>query len=137
MASVDFAILCSSALEHGGLVSILGGGLDRISGPQLPMQLVVTLATRIIWEDGELGRPQVLRLLVEHGDDGEQLARIEGSAVPNRRPDAPRDLPVGSVLIQPLPLDIRRAGRYRVVVAINGEPLAVLPLIAETTLPQL
>jgi len=137
MASVEFSILCSSALEHGGLVSILGGGLDRVSGPQLPMQLVVTLVTRIIWDERELGHPQILRLLVEHAEDGEQLARIDASAVPGRAVDAPTDLPVGNVLIQPLPLDIRRAGRYRVVVAINGEPLAVLPLIAETTLPQL
>lgn len=137
MASVDFAILCSSAIEHGGLVSILGGGLDRVSGPQLPMQLVVTLVTRIIWDEAELGHPQILKLLVEHGDDGEQLAKIDGSAVPNRVPGSASDLPVGNVLIQPLPLDIRRAGRYRVIVAINGEPLATLPLIAETTLPQL
>ena len=137
MASVDFAMLCSSALQHGGLVSILGGGLDRVSGPQLPMQLVVTLVTRLMWDESELGHPQILRLMVEHGQDGEQLAKIDGSAVPTRAPDAATDLPVGNVLIQPLPLDIRRAGRYRVTIAINGEPLAVLPLIAETTLPQL
>lgn len=137
MASARFAVLCHSALEHGGLVSILGGGLNRISGPQLPMQLVVTLVTAVVWSEDELSRPHVLRILVQHAEDGEQLARIEGSAVPMRSSTAPDDLPVELLLIQALPLDIRRAGRYLVTVAIDGENLAALPLIAESTLPQL
>lgn len=137
MATLGFALLCNSALEHGGLVSVLGGGLDFVSGPQLPMQMVLTLVTRIVWDEEELGHPQVLRVLVEHAEDGEQLARIDGSAVPARGPGSAPDLPVGNTLVQALPLDIRRAGRYRVSITINGEALVELPLTAETTLPQL
>src|SRR4051812_9528254 len=107
MARTEFALLCSSALEHGGLVSILGGGLNRVKAPQLPIQLVVTVVAQVYWADDELGRPAVLRILVEHAD-GEQLAKLDGHAIPARAPDAPAGFPAGMMLVQPLPLDIRR-----------------------------
>ncbi len=134
MASTGFALLCSSALEHDGLVSILGGGLDRVTAPQLPIQVIVTLVARVVWTDEELGQPHVVRFSVEHAD-GEQLVQVDGSALPTQVPGTRSDIPVGQLLIQPLPLEIQRAGHYKVTISLDGQHLAELPLLVEPTPP--
>jgi hypothetical protein len=135
MASIGFALLCSSALEHDGLASILGGGLDRVTAPQFPLQTALTLVARIVWADDELARPHLVATQVGHAD-GTHLVKLDGTVIPARAPGARSEVPVGLLLIQPLLLDIPRPGRYRVSIAIGGEPAAELPLWAEIAVPQ-
>lgn len=136
MPSLDFALLCNSAMEHNGLVSVLGAGFDRVSAPQWPINIPVTVASRVIWKENELGTPHILRLEVTH-QDGEQLARVEGTTVPRRQPDMDERRPVGSNLVVVLALQFRREGTYSISIAMDAEPLKALPLTVETVLPQL
>ncbi len=136
MPSLDFALLCNAAMEHNGLVSILGGGFDRVSAPQWPINIPVTVASRVVWEEGELGVPHIVRVQVTHSD-GEQLARVEGTTIPQREPGMDPGRPIGSMLVLVLPLQFRREGDYAVSIALDAHPLKELPLVVETVLPQL
>lgn len=135
MASIGFALLCSSALEHDGLVSILGGGIDRVTGPQFPLQTALTLVARVVWSDAELGRSHLVTTRVDHADDT-HLVELKVPAIPARLPGARAEVPVGLLLLQPLPIEIPRAGEYRVSIGLDGVVAAELPFWVEISLPE-
>jgi len=135
MASIGFALLCSSALEHDGLVSILGGGLDRVMGPQFPLPTALTLVARVVWADAELGRSHLVTTQVDHAD-GAPLLKLDGPVIPARLPGARSEVPVGLLLLQPLLIDVPRAGEYRVSVGVDGAVAADLRFWAEIGQPR-
>ena len=101
------------------------------------MRLVTHLVARIEWAEHELDQIHVVRVQVVFHEDEEQLASLEAPAQVARTADMVPDLPVKAVMVVPLPLDIRRSGRYWVRLSVDGEELKALPLSVEITLPQL
>lgn len=96
----------------------------------------LTLASRVVWDEAELGAPHILRVQVTHSD-GERLASIEGSTEPRREEGMAPGQPVGTWLVLVLPLQFRREGDYSVSIALDTQVLKELPLVVETVLPQL
>jgi uncharacterized protein YuzE len=128
VATVDYALLCHAALvQENGLLSVLGGGVDRVGGVEFPLRFALTLAFRIEWDDAELELPHSLLIRVEH-PDGERLAEVQGGLVAQRMPGVGPGMPVGSIAAVPLALDVRRPGLYRVRISVDGDELKALPL---------
>ena len=130
MPFVDYALLCNAAQVDvaTGLVSILGGGLDRVGAPQLPVNILVTVVARIVWSEQDLGSEYPFRVRVHHEDD-EELARVDGTQTPTRTDGMDQDFPVASLIVLTLPLQFRRAGRYYVEIRVNDELLKESPLV--------
>jgi hypothetical protein len=55
MARVDWAIPCRYAEENGGLATIVGAGIDRLYVSELPGEVGVLIALRIVLREDELG----------------------------------------------------------------------------------
>jgi hypothetical protein len=139
MAKLEAAVLANSALDHGGVVSMLGAFVSRVGGPEFPVRSQLFFVGRVQWEDADYGTHVVMLLRVEHSLDGEQLARFEATMFvdPEFRtaPGVDPQMPIGSNLVLPLFMEFRRAGMYLVTLTVNGEPLAELPLKVEVAIP--
>lgn len=141
MVRVESAMLANAAqLDATGLVSVLGGFIDRIAGPQLPVRQMVTLVARITVDMDETAVPHSVSIIVEHIDGTEQVARID-SALPAGEPavlaNLDPDLPIAAPIVVPLPLEFRRLGLYAFRLVVDGEELWNHQARVVTTLPQL
>jgi hypothetical protein len=132
-------MLCNAAsVEQSGLVSMLGAFIDRLGGPQLPVRSQLWVVARFDWEDPDFDSQHTLTIKIERVDDGEQVARIDGSVVAEL--PAPGtfdpDMPVGWNVVLPFPAEFRRTGLHRVSLAVDAEPKWETLLKVETQLPQ-
>jgi len=132
------ALLCDHAKDYNGLVSILGAFVSRVEGEMFPIRQQLWFVARVTWLPADWGRVQVMSLKVEH-PDGEQLLRFDASTpLPPAPPaDVDPDIPTGSSIVLPIAAEFRRPGVYRVILDINGEQVALLPLKVSARMPQL
>lgn len=117
-----------------GLLSVLGAGISLLRGQQFPLRQQVTLVGRITWEGTEHNDTHLLRVLAQH-PDGETLWDQHHPLPPVNMPTDP-DLPAFSGFALPVHLEMRRPALYSVLIRIDGDELASLPLRAEALLPQ-
>jgi hypothetical protein len=133
------AMLCNAAsVEQSGLVSMLGAFIDRLAGPQLPVRGQLWLVARFDWEDADLDAQHMITIKIERVDDGEQVARIDGSVVGERPVPGTFDpeMPVGWNIVLPVPAEFRRVGLHRVSLSLDAEVRWDVLLKVETQLPQ-
>ncbi|MGH9078202.1 MAG: DUF6941 family protein [Acidimicrobiales bacterium] len=136
MPRLVMATLAHGAQDVAGLVSMLSGFIEAVSGPQLPLRQNLWLVSRLEVDTDELGQAMLVVVRVEHSD-GEQLARVDANLVAQRSPAYSVELPVGVNLVVPLSLEFRREGLYRVTVSADGEVLGGAALVVSAQLPAL
>lgn len=135
MAEIDLAVLCTSAAFRDGLLSVLEAGLERFSVDQYPANLLPILVFRTTFREVDFGIQYLIRVTVAH-EDGERVADI-GFAVSYTPPeDADPRLSYYHLLIQALPLQIRRDGLYVIELVLDAERARSIPFIVEQRFPQ-
>lgn len=115
---------------------MLSGFIEGVRGPQFPIRQLFWFVSRIEVEPWEVERPLVLVIRVEHAD-GEQLARVDATAMSQPHSVYDPDLPIGLNVLVPLSLEFRRPGRYVVSLSANGEELSTFSLKVTADLPSL
>jgi len=133
-------MLCNAAhLDTTGLVSVLGGWVDSVAGPQLPVRSQLWIAARLTIEPSDVTTPHTLQIVVEHASGDEQVARVD-AGLPPGTPESIEgidpEMPIGIPVVVPLPLEFRRTGRYLVRLIVDGERLWESPIKVLTTFPQ-
>ena len=119
MAELEFAILAEYArLEPGsGLLTLAGGGFDRVTAPTLPVVLQVAYAVRVsLGAQDELGADLVVVVESPHE---EPILRVVGHF---DKPDNPVivDGKIGVTTVAPLVMLLQAAGTYRVRLLVDG-----------------
>jgi hypothetical protein len=137
--TLQAALLANAAsLEASGLISVLGGFVDAVAAPQLPIRHQVWLVARLLAETDDMTSPHAIVVTVDHSDGTEQLARVE--ATTNAQPEMSGidpDLPIGMPVVMPLFLEFRRLGLYHIRLVLDGETVWEAPFKVRTLLPQL
>lgn len=139
MPDLRNAMLCNAAsVEQSGLVSMLGAFIDHVGGPQFPIRVQLWIVARVEWREEDYGQHHTLVIKVDRVDDGEQVARIDGSAYTEKPAPGTYDpeMPVGGTIVVPLPMEFRRGGLHRVSLALDAEELWSTPLKVDVQLPQ-
>lgn len=90
---VDLAFLCDAATVRDGLLYVLGGGVTWIGRPVYPAPLVASLALRVSVHPTEVTDSNHSLTVLMLGEDGEQIARVDGSFGSN--PKALEAIPPG------------------------------------------
>jgi len=121
------ALLCDSAKEYNGLVSVLGGFVSILNVPSLPALSPVVFAGRVGFSIAETKNPHHIRIVVT--SDNGVLAEVVGS-VPPLDPKTVFDpeFAVGMNLIFPLPVQFDQAGMYWFELTIDEDLMVRLPL---------
>lgn len=123
------ALLCDSAQDYGGKVSILGGFVSMIFPPALPVVAPIYFAGRLAFTDAEVTREQIIWVRAI-GPDGQQLAEIRGEYNPQPIQNPVPELMIGANVVVPFPFPIQQYGMYRVEMSVNEDPpLVSLPLL--------
>ncbi|MGH2728859.1 MAG: DUF6941 family protein, partial [Actinomycetota bacterium] len=118
--ALDFAFLADAAeAEPGRKLYVLGGGIDRISGPSFPLvHPHMALVMRFLVSHDELGKSHDLtvRMLDE---DGKELARVDGQMETALTEIAGLAVPVNMV-INMANTRFERPGDYAIDIIVNG-----------------
>ncbi|HXN60555.1 MAG TPA: hypothetical protein VN886_08890 [Acidimicrobiales bacterium] len=141
MIGVQAAFLANAAQgDPSGLVSSLGGFIDTLFGPQLPVRQQVWLVGRLTVDEEDAIAAHNVVVLVEHQDGTEQVARIDiplPGATVDRVAQFDHEMPIGVPLAVLLPLEFRRLGVYLVRIVVDGDEIWSQRLKIKTTVPQL
>ena len=128
-------LLCDSAANHGGMLSILGvfDTLSATSEPIVHRRAAITL--RIRFDRSEEGKHTFSLILID-ADGRPAGPRTDGEAHIIMPPDC--DSLASNLTIDLIPLVIPRFGAYRLDLILDGELKAGLPLfVRQVALPGL
>jgi hypothetical protein len=119
VAELEFAILAEYArLEPGsGLLTLVGGGFDRVTAQTLPVRLQAAYAVRVSL--GEKDEPGADLVVIVESPREESVLQVVGRF---DKPDNPVVVggKVGVTTVAPLVMSLQVAGTYKVRLLING-----------------
>lgn len=126
MPRVDCFLIADSAQVADGKLFILGGGWERLTVQNLPVNRNIDIATRIVVSWTETNRPLSFELQLVT-EDGEAL--LSPPATPSVTVGRPVHLRDGSDQAVPLVLKVngvslKQAGRYAFILTFEGEEVA-------------
>ncbi|WP_169514641.1 DUF6941 family protein [Actinokineospora enzanensis] len=125
MAGLDFAMLAEFArVDSGGLLTVVGGGFDRMEVRSSGLVQQVHLVMRFNLGDGETSVGFGVRVLTP-GDPVFQV-EVSGLAVTdNREADAP--VARHAVTVIPLGFPVAVSGSYALEIQVDGQVVGSLP----------
>jgi hypothetical protein len=127
MAEFDCLLLAEYArVDPGGLLTVIGGGFDRIVTSSLPAQQPASLAARVSVDEADRSLP--LRLTVR-APDSRYVMNLVGSA---EQPQyaRPHEGKVGVALVVSMMLPLPVAGVYEIFVQLADLPERRLSFVA-------
>jgi hypothetical protein len=74
---IEFLLLCDYARGNGGLIDIIGGGVDQIRSPKLPTVHALGLAGRLRFEKDDIDREHAMSIVFKD-PTGEPLTQVRG-----------------------------------------------------------
>lgn len=125
MPELDYALLADAARDDGGLVSILAAGIDTFLAPQEPANATMAIVLRVGFTRNECGRPHRVEMLLQ-GEDGETVARVNGTTTPEWPAHHPVNWKTYSSLVINLAVSLP-LGQYQVIVMIDDTEAKSLP----------
>ena len=128
MPELDFAILCQAArVAPDNLMYVLAGGWDTLAGPEGVVQ-PVTVALRILFTQGECGRPHRVEAIVQDAD-GRRLAVVTAVVTPQLpQPGTSAGRTFNAMTVLPIPVFFPHHGDYGVELLVNDTSLKSIPL---------
>ena len=133
MASLDFVLLAEYArVDQAGLITIVGGGFDRVRVPTQGGMQQVFVTMRIVLDEGE---PDVPFEVKAQSPDNQYEIGVAGttSHAPGVQPD---DGKVNFIAAIGLAVPIQMAGRHLVQILLAGEVVRYLPFVVEIAQPE-
>ncbi|MAT06209.1 MAG: hypothetical protein CL424_14310 [Acidimicrobiaceae bacterium] len=126
MPTLTMATLCGAASFRNGLLSVLDSGLERLDPASYPALFVPTLAVRIDFDEADFDTRHEVRIDVTH-QDGEKLSSLDLSTT-YEPPTEESVLALTNywMILQPLPLQIRRDGIYHVSIHLGAKNVRTL-----------
>ena len=133
MASLDFALLAEYArVDQAGLITIVGGGFDRVRVPDQGGVQQVFVAMRIVLEEHEADVPFEVK-----AQSPENRYEIGVAGTTHRaRGVQPADGKINFIAAVGLAVPIQMVGRYQVQIVLAGEVVRHLPFVVELTQPE-
>lgn len=126
---LDFAFLADSAQVVRGRLYTLGGALEYLWAPKVPItHPTMTLVMRFVLSVAELDREHQLEVVMMDSD-GKQVSRVGGKLKIGRKKEHESWKPATPILtIHLLNTKFERFGAYAIEILVNGTSLKSLPL---------
>jgi hypothetical protein len=129
VARVDWAIPCRYAEENGGLGTIVGAGIDTILVSNLPANIGLLIALRIVLGEGELEAPHELTFTLRDPSMNEVAtvsAQLEGFQ-PN--PEREPGWEVGNFLPTAHQFQVAELGTFTLEIQLDGRSQQTIPIL--------
>lgn len=128
MPKLDFAFLADAAdAEPGRKFYVLGGGIDSIAAPALPVvHPLVALVLRLLVHPAEADRDHHLEIRMMDSD-GAGLANLEGHFSATGQTQSGREIPL-NLVVNLVNTRFERQGDYSIEILINNQHMKSLPL---------
>ena len=130
MAEFDLLILAEYArVDASGLLTVVGGGFDRVQVPSLPAQQPASVAVRVLLDETERSVPLQV---TARAPDSRYVINLLGSG---ERPEGarPHEGKVGVTLVVSTMLPLSVTGVYEILVRLADLPERRLSFVVEMT----
>ncbi|MDQ0574303.1 DUF6941 family protein [Agromyces albus] len=135
-ARVRMFELCDTASDRGGLISVLGAGIDLISRDQYPNDLGAMIAISVEIDAYQVGEKVALRLSIQK-QNGDPIAEDyinELAAVPSAELEEHFRDPGAAVFVHVVGvqrMQIPEPGRYVMKLSVDDVPVGSLQFLAQ------
>jgi hypothetical protein len=136
MPEVDFMILCDYVRPEGGIMHILGGGIDKIDLGTFPAVHNIGIAIRLTMTRAECGRTHEIELVFQD-TDGRRMVGFSGSFNAIYPDGVPPGWPAHGVIPINMGIPLPAAGMYSFELLIDGNAKKSLPLLVTHAAPPL
>ena len=121
---IDFAFLADSAEAVNGKLYVMGGSIDTIFSPGVPViHPKLSFAMRLLASAGEVGRKHNLEITVID-EDGKRIAAAAGAIEIGKNPNVPRGWKHGFLAVLNFAnLKFDKFGTYSFEVIVNNSSL--------------
>lgn len=126
---VDYAFLANAAEANNGVFHVLGGGIDTVRSPKIPVNYPkLSLVLRVVFEPAELGRKHRLEIQVMD-EDGNKISAVGADlTLDQKNPNLPKGWRQGIMTIVPFAqLVFPRFSDYAFHIIINNSSLKSIP----------
>jgi hypothetical protein len=131
---VDFMVLCEHVRADGGVLHMLGAGLDKIGIPVVPSGCNMGIALRLKLTRNECDRPHQAEIIFQN-EDGAASARLAATVQIGYPDDVPKGWPAYAVLPINMGVPIPAHGIYSVELLVDGESKKSISFIVEKPPP--
>jgi len=128
MARVDWAIPCRYAEENAGLATIVGAGIDRLHVSELPGQVGVLIALRIVLREDELGHEHEIAFTL-YDPTMAEVAHLDGHFSAEAHPAKEPGWETGMITPTAHNFAVTEYGTYSLEVLIDGHSEKTIPLL--------
>lgn len=129
MPVLQGALICDSAHDYNGLVSVLGGFVGVIQVQRIPVPASIWFAGRVGFTSEEATEAHELVVRVVADGSDAPLAEVRGSVGPQDTSKFLVPEQMGGVnLVFPLPFQIEHLGAFWVELKVDGDLFSRLPL---------
>jgi len=118
MPELDYAYLCDFVRLEGGLVHVIGGGIDTLYLSQVPAVANLGLVVRITFTRTECGRPHRIEAILAD-TDGENVVSLQGTPTLTWAEGLPTGWRQGAFLALNFGLPMPKYGLYTFDILIN------------------
>ena len=135
MPFLQGALLCDSAADYGGKVSILGGFVSIIYVQMFPTPAPIQFAGRVAFSDEEARQPHTIVIRAKNAED-EVIAEIRGETPPGDPSTlAAPELMGGLNIVVPMPFPIMHPGLFQVELLVDDQLFVSLPVKVTDQIP--
>lgn len=129
---IECAVLCDAASVRDELLNLIGAGVSRVTFPDLPGALPITLAVRVVLETRELRDRYVLTLNLKTIPEEKTVQGAEVAFEVQKR-DGQREEEAALAFAIPLGIfEITKPGRYLLEATFGDRRLGTFPLRVES-----
>lgn len=138
MPELDYMIIADHVRLEGGLLHMIGGGIDTVTATAAPAARVVGVAVRVQLFESECGSEHNLKIAFDH-EDGKRLVSLDGqfSAEYPHAANLPAGWKAPAAFVVNMPLPMPQYGNYSFKLYLDGDwaktiPVRVIPPPQET-----
>jgi hypothetical protein len=128
-------LLCDSAADYGGKVSILGGFVSLIYVQTFPTPAPIQFAGRVAFTNEEARQPHTVVIRAKNPED-EVIAEVRGEIPPGDPSNLPApELMGGLNVVVPMPFPIAGPGLFQVEFLVDDLLFVSLPVKVTDQIP--
>ncbi|HEX8345873.1 MAG TPA: hypothetical protein VF657_14210 [Actinoplanes sp.] len=126
---MDYMLLCDHVRPEGGMVHLLGGGIERVGLPQVPAVVPLGVAARVTFDDAEVKAAVHSADLSIIGPDDGTVLEVRGVVAIQPPANMPDGWATSSGVVANVLVPVQAFGVHAVHLTVDEQPLKIVRFV--------